>query len=208
MKLPLLTIQDAIEELKVEFSDVGTDKLTPIERIHVSTESLARILENISAMVNLSAGLTPVNRERYNIKDLIQTCYQRIRKMKSAFNWEIHLEEGVPDILFDYDLIELLFYNLAFHAMEFALPETTILIEAGQNEDNVMVSITAEGQSIPAEILEVAFENFYRYPRMSSSGLGLGLAIGKTIAEIHNGQLKVQNNPKGGMIFSFTLPIE
>ncbi len=155
---PLLTIQDAVKELKTEFVDRQNIEIAPLERIDMSSESLARILENISAMVNLSAGLTPVHRERHNIKKLISRCYERIIKLKSSYNWEINIEEKLPDILFDYDLIELLFFNLAFHAMEFALPESTIVIEAKRREGNIVISIAGEGQTIPAEILEVAFE--------------------------------------------------
>jgi len=205
---PLLNIQDAIKELRTAVPQLAETNKSIFERIDSSSASLARILENVSAMVNLNAGLTPVKREKYNIQLLIKTCCERIKKMKHPFNWSITIEANLPHIWFDYNLIELVFYNLAFHAMEFALPDSTIAIEARRSHEYLEISISSEGQSIPPEMLGVAFEKFYRFQETSSSGLGLGLAIAQAIAETHHGELKVQNLPKGGMSFSLLLPIE
>lgn len=205
---PLMSIQDAVKELKnMEIPNLNQQVVEPVDRIYISSESLSRILENISAMVNLSAGLMPVNRTLHDLRELILFCSARIKKTMHTYVWVVSLDEKLPQIPFDYDLIELLFYNLAFHAVEFALPDSSIEIEAKQSGDYIVMSISGEGQSIPPEMVDVAFEKFYRIPGSTSSGLGLGLAIAKTIAEIHNGELKVKNRPHGGMIFSLFLPI-
>jgi len=205
---PLLIIQDAIKEIKTEIPQFTDKSKNSLEVITTASTNLSRILENISAMVNLSAGLTPVKREKYQVRPLINTCCERIKKMKYPFNWSVKIEPNLPEIMFDYNLIELVFYNLAFHAMEFALPDSTIEIKASRQLEMIDISITSEGQSIPPEMLDVAYEGFYRLQDVSSSGLGFGIAIAKTIAEIHHGQLKVQNIPKGGMLFSLLLPTE
>lgn len=206
---PLLTLQDGIKQLKkgyVEPLTPGT--ISPLEVIETSSKSLSNILENISAMVNLSAGLMPIKKDKHDIKELVNRCYQQIQKSSELhYRWSLHLEETVPLIHFDYDLIELVFYNLTFHAMEFATPESAIEISAALNGDYVTLSISGEGQSIPDEFLDVAFEKFYRIPSSTASGLGLGLAIAKTIAAVHGGHLRVQNREGGGMMFILFLPI-
>lgn len=205
---PLMNIQDAVKDLKrIEFPNPTNQITQPIERIYVSSESLARILENISAMVNLSAGLTPIHRTLHDIKELVNLCAARVKKTMVNYQWNLLLEDDLPKIPFDYDLIELLFYNLAFHAVEFSPPDSAVTIELKQVGDYVEMSISGEGQSIPPEMVDVAFEKFYRIPGSTSNGLGLGLAIAKTIANIHNGELKVKNRPQGGMVFSLFLPI-
>lgn len=205
---PLLTIQDAVKELKNQSQELLEENITPLERISNACQSLSHILENISAMVNLSAGLMPIRRSKNDIKQLVQTCFERITKTEIAYNWKLKLDPDIPDLVFDYDLIELLFYNMVFHAMEFSLPESEIEIEVTQSGDYVMISVSGEGQSIPPEMIDIAFEKFYRLPGTSSTGLGLGLAIARVIAEIHGGILKVKNRPAGGMIFIFYLPVE
>lgn len=205
---PLISAQDGIKELKnAEGQKTIQDVSQTVEQIYISTQSLERILENISAMVNLSAGLTPVNRAFHDLKELINRCAKRMKKSMSTYHWKLSIEEDLPLIPFDYDLIELLFYNISFHAIEFALPESTIEIEAKQMGDHIALSIAGEGQSIPPEMVDIAFERFYRIPGSTSYGLGLGFAIARTIVELHNGVLKVKNRPQGGMIFSLSLPI-
>ena len=91
-------------------------------------------------------------------------------------------------------------------------PQGKIEIDTKRSGDFVLMSLSSEGQSIPPEMIDVAFERFYRIPGMNNKengpkGLGLGLAIAKTIAEIHRGRLDVKNRPEGGMIFSLFLPV-
>lgn len=205
---PLLTLVEAAKELKKELPDPSEEhRLSPLEKINSSTENLKHILENISAMVNLSAGITPVNKSLHDIKQLVSLCFERIQKMEHTYKWSLKIEDDIPELSFDYDLIELLFYNLLFHAMEYSFPEATIEISGKLVGDYVVLSVSGEGQTIPLDMLDVTFEKFYRLPGISSRGLGLGLAIAKVIAEVHEGNLKVKNRPGGGMIFSFYLPL-
>lgn len=210
---PLLNIQDAVKELHKEKEVEGEAKSSQfIEQISNSSKSLETILENISGMINLSAGLTPVVRVRHDLKELVRNCYEKVVNLNSNYIWALDVDEAVPSTLFDYSLIELLFYNLAFHAMEYSPPESTIQVALRQDGDFITMSLSGEGQVIPSEIVDMAFDRFYR---LSSSlpegeepkGLGLGLAIAKTIAEVHDGALRIMGRPQGGMVFTFYLPI-
>jgi two-component system sensor histidine kinase KdpD len=206
---PLLTIQDGVKELQQVESPKQNDVLEhSVELIQTSSESLHRILENIMAMVNLSAGLTPINRKKQRLEDLIQLCYETLQKTINTHQWACRIEEGIPEITFDYELVELLVYNLAFHVIEYAFPDTTIDIHTHVVGDFVIVAISGDGKSIPLELVDIAFEKFYRLPTASTSGLGLGLAIANSIAQIHGGTLTIKNRPAGGMVFSLHLPIE
>lgn len=205
---PLVTIEDTVKELKtMDNQKLSSDIFQPIDRISSSAQSLSRILENISAMVNLRAGITPVSRNLNDLKGLISVCAENIQKSIGGHKWNIVVDEHLPLIPFDIDLIGLLLYNLVFHAMEFSLPDSMIEISAKQIGDYVEISVSGDGLSIPSEMQDVAFEKFYRAPESIPSGLGLGMAIANTIAVIHNGELKIKSRPKGGMIFSLYLPV-
>lgn len=207
---PLLNIQDAIKELKkVEPYIAATNPiLHQIENIEQSSESLNRILNNIMAMVNLSAGLTPVNAKKQDLTEVIQNSCTKLKLNFSSFNWIIFIEEQLPGIYFDKELIELLFYNMIFHTIEFSIPHSQIKIEVKQIEEFLSFSCASEGQNIPEELIETVFEKFYRQQdKVAQSGLGLGIAIAKAIAEVHHGKLVVKNIPTGGVVFTAFLPI-
>ena len=67
----------------------------------------------------------------------------------------------------------------------------------------VEVAVTDNGQDLSADKLLHVFEPFYT---TKPNGLGMGLAISRSIVEAHGGQLRAENNPTGGATFTFTLP--
>lgn len=68
---------------------------------------------------------------------------------------------------------------------------------------NLEISVTDTGHGIPEEKLPRIFESFFT---TKEDGMGLGLAITRSIAEAHRGQVSADNNPDGGATFRFTLP--
>jgi signal transduction histidine kinase len=73
-----------------------------------------------------------------------------------------------------------------------------------------IVSVIDHGPGIPEKELEQVFERFYRVNNeriKSTPGSGLGLYISKMIIESHGGSIWASNNPEGGSVFSFSLPL-
>lgn len=72
--------------------------------------------------------------------------------------------------------------------------------------DNAVVTIENPGQDIPQEYLPKLFDRFYRVdPSRQGDGVGLGLAIAKSIIDIHGGTIGVSSS-NGTTIFSIALP--
>lgn len=206
---PLLTIQDAVKDLmRGEQPKKDSMVSSRLEQIEASSESLFRIIENVNAMTQLSAGLTPLNKKVNDLEELIHGCVKNIKKSTNSHQFSVRIQHHLPKISFDYNLIELLLYNLIFNAVEYSPPNSTIEVEAHLHGDHCVLSVIDEGPGIPQDKIETVFEKFYRVPGSESSGLGLGLAIAKTIAEIHGGYLKAQNRELGGSVFSLYLPLK
>jgi signal transduction histidine kinase len=70
---------------------------------------------------------------------------------------------------------------------------------------HVMVSVRDGGPGIAAEALPRLFDPFYT---TKTSGLGMGLAICRSIVTAHGGRIWAENHPDGGAVVSFTLPVE
>ena len=68
---------------------------------------------------------------------------------------------------------------------------------------SVVVAVEDSGVGIEPADLDYVFHAFYT---TKPDGLGMGLAIARSIVEAHGGQLDARNNPQGGATFSFTLP--
>jgi two-component system sensor kinase FixL len=98
--------------------------------------------------------------------------------------------------------------NLLLNAME-ALednppPRRLVTVRARPVGVTVEVTVSDTGHGIPADKLLRVFEPFYT---SKPNGLGMGLAISRSIIEAHGGRLWAENNEAGGATFTITLPM-
>ena len=81
--------------------------------------------------------------------------------------------------------------------------------DSSPSSEFVRVSVVDQGPGIPANLRETLFDRFQqiegRYARRRGSGLGLTYC--KLAVEAHGGQIWIEDNPDGGSIFNFTLPM-
>jgi two-component system sensor histidine kinase KdpD len=84
-------------------------------------------------------------------------------------------------------------------------------VSASRSGDYLEVSVADKGPGISPDRMSHLFDRFYRVKADATDGVkgtGLGLAIVKGIVEAHGGRASAENRPGGGMVFTFTLPIE
>ncbi len=77
---------------------------------------------------------------------------------------------------------------------------------------SIKFQVSDNGRGIPQEDLERIFEPFYRVAHVPNEppvpGTGLGLALAKTLVELHGGQIWAESSPGEGSVFCFTIPLE
>lgn len=86
------------------------------------------------------------------------------------------------------------------------LSDDGVIIEAGHDETTVKVRIMDHGPGIPDNYKIQVFQRFKTIDKEGVKGSGLGLAIVKRILELHDGSIKVEDNPTGGTVFVIDLP--
>ena len=206
---PLKSTQEAVNALKQELAPQKSSGTVTkeIQEIENASGSLLKILTNITAMAHLSEGLIPINKTPNNIHEVVWESCDNLKKALVNHRLELNLQDNLPLISFDFYLIQMLLYNLICNAIENSPPNTTITVEAKKNHGFLLLSVADEGDGIPEDQLSVIFEKFYRKPSASAPGVGLGLAIAKTIAELHEGTIKVENLPEKGARFTLYLPM-
>lgn len=122
---------------------------------------------------------------------------------------EVSTTSGLPLILGDRVHLQQVLLNLIMNAMD-AISDSEgvdrhVAIGAEVVTDRrVRVSVGDNGPGIPGDILERIFEPFFT---TKSSGMGVGLAVSRSLIEAHHGTLEADNRPDGGAIFRFTVPI-
>ncbi len=105
-------------------------------------------------------------------------------------------------------LLEQALVNLIDNAVKYSEAGSSVQIEAGQKNGQVVIKVTDQGAGVPKEHLSRLFERFYRVDASRSrkmGGTGLGLAIVKHIAQAHGGKVEVASTPGQGSTFSIFL---
>ncbi|MBL8012690.1 MAG: PAS domain-containing protein [Candidatus Omnitrophica bacterium] len=118
------------------------------------------------------------------------------------------LESHLPAIVGDRIQLQQVLLNLisnSLEAMEISHDSRDLLIRTSfKDVDTVMVEVKDSGSGISAEDMNRLFTHFFT---TKPNGLGMGLAISRSIVEAHGGHLDAQNNPDRGATFYFTIPI-
>jgi signal transduction histidine kinase len=121
----------------------------------------------------------------------------------------LELAPGLPEVMGDRVQLQQVALNLVLNGMD-ALREsapgsrTLVLRTARADAGTVRVDVQDSGKGIRESDMGKIFQAFYT---TKPDGMGIGLAITRSIVDVHGGRLEAHNNPDGGATFSFTLPI-
>jgi signal transduction histidine kinase len=118
------------------------------------------------------------------------------------------IADNLPQVCGEKVRIEQVLLNLLLNAMDSLQhvgPDNRHIRMAVALADDGMVdiSVSDSGPGIPPDLMERIFENFFS---TKSDGMGLGLALSRSIAESHGGKLLARNAPEGGACFHLILP--
>ncbi|NTJ67296.1 GHKL domain-containing protein [Agrobacterium rhizogenes] len=140
------------------------------------------------------------------INDVLELVRSEIRRNQILFRTE--LAGDLPLVAGDRVQLQQVILNLIMNAIE-ALAEVDaetreLLVSAAADERKVTVSVRDTGGGMPAEMLDSIFEAFYT---TKPKGMGMGLAISRSIIEAHGGTIYAAPNFPHGAVFGFTLPL-
>ncbi|QTQ35830.1 Two component system sensor histidine kinase [Aromatoleum petrolei] len=128
---------------------------------------------------------------------------------KRGMRIETELEEALPSVAADPVMIEQVIVNLVRNGMD-AMRDNpparrTVRVSTRREGDTLVVRVADNGTGIDAETGRRLFEPFFT---TKAEGMGMGLNICRSIAELHHGRLGFETNPDGGTIFTLSLPVE
>jgi signal transduction histidine kinase len=113
---------------------------------------------------------------------------------------------ALPWVLVDRPRIARVFSNLGANAVRFTPRGGRITFGAVPHRDGVRFTVSDTGIGIAPQHMPHVFDRFWRADSNSTTGVGLGLAIAKSIVEAHRGEISVDSDPGTGSSFSFTVP--
>jgi len=206
LRTPLSAITGAATTLLQQ--DVTLDRHNQhelLQTIQEEAEHLNRIIRNVLDMTRLESGAMTVNKEWQPLEEIVGVVLNRLADRLADHPVTVNLQGNLPLIPFDSLLLEQVFMNLFDNAIKYAPKQTPLELSASEYLYTVTISLADRGPGIPPGEEERIFDKFVR-GRSSGGGVGLGLAICRTIIKAHGGNIWAENREGGGAVFHFTLP--
>jgi signal transduction histidine kinase len=197
----------------IEREDLVTDAGRPlVEDILAEADRLGRLVGDLLTLASTDAtglALTLVRRP----VDLAELAAETVRGAGAlAAERGVRVAVDAPSAVVasaDRDRLVQLILILLDNAFDHSPPDGTVTVRVRRLERSAELSVSDEGQGIPAGDRERIFEPFTHLPgvrRDRAGGTGLGLAIGRRIAAAHDGTIAVDDAPGGGARFTVSLP--
>jgi signal transduction histidine kinase len=194
MRSPLAPIRTGAELLR------RSDHLPPELRavslmLERQVREITHLVDDLLDVSRITSGQVQLHREPIDLPALLNGVIESYRSLFEAARQRISISTRPELIYVDGDRVRLtqVFSNIIHNAAKYTKPKGRIQVEARMEADDVVVSISDTGVGIPTEMLGQVFELFVQLDRaheLTEGGLGVGLALARTIVELHGGSIE------------------
>lgn len=193
------------------------DRLTDAERrklaedVSEETVWLIDLVENILNMTRIGEQRLVLNKQDEVIDDIVTEAAKHTERLLRDRSFTINLPDEIVTAPMDGKLIVQVIVNLLENAVRHTPEGSEITLSAKAEGSSLVVSVADTGDGVPESIKGKLFERFVTQDNGivdGRRGLGLGLAICKTLVSAHGGTIRYEDNIPHGAVFTFTLPLE
>jgi two-component system, OmpR family, sensor histidine kinase KdpD len=164
-------------------------------------------INNLLDMARLRSGQIQLNLEWQLLEEVIGSALKSMNGTLAKHHVSVNLPENLPLLKFDAVLIERVIGNLLENAAKYTPAGSRIEIAARDAGKHIEIWVEDNGPGLPEGKEEDIFIKFERGQKESATpGVGLGLAICRSIIEAHDGTIRAESLPGSGARFVFTLP--
>jgi signal transduction histidine kinase len=215
LRTPLSSIHGYVEMLlDGDLGRLAKPQREALEIVSRSAGRLMAITRNLLDLTRIEAGTILLVLKPVDVGRLVQAVIQEYRPELLEHGHRAVVEESqdMPLALCDETRAAQIVGNLLSNAIKYTPPGGNIVLRLGRDERDgfLRVSVSDDGPGISLEDQEQLFTSFYRGQSARESGAwgaGLGLAIAKSLVELHGGQVWLVSQPGAGSTFHITLPI-
>lgn len=209
LRTPISTIVGAVDTIKESAAQLTEeDKKELINEIEIAGLRLNREVNNLLSMSRLEAGVLQPKLDWCDVNELMHTVIRNNTDSALEHEIDFKLNENLPLFRLDSGLITHVLNNVLHNALRYTPKGSTITINIQERQNRCVFSISDNGEGIEGDDMAFIFNKFYRSPKFSIGGSGLGLSIAKGFTEAHKGSIVLKNKETGGAEFVIEIPAE
>jgi two-component system cell cycle sensor histidine kinase PleC len=186
-----------------------------VQDILSSGQHLLTLINDVLDMSKIEAGKMNLRFEPVRLEELAEDAMRLIRNRAETAGLGVRIDvPALPDVDGDYRALKQVLLNLLSNAVKFT-PRGGGIVLAAESQpdalgDRIKISVTDTGIGIAEQDLARLarpFEQIESQQSKTQQGTGLGLALSKSLVELHGGTLEIESQPGIGTTVSFLLPV-
>ncbi len=174
-----------------------------------AVQRMRRLTESLLVLARMDAGEEPLQRQRFDLTELVRDCVELSRPMAWENDVEFLCDLPHVEAVGDEDRLAQVILNLASNAIHFNTRGGKVRISVTRSDNSAQIKVSDTGPGIAGQDLPHIFERFYRADKSRSKShgsSGLGLSICQSIVAAHGGSIDVHTVAGEGTTFVVTLP--
>jgi len=174
------------------------------------SQHLARMLDDLLDIGRLTAGRIALDRRPMNLGECARACVGTLRTRQEYAARDIRLQVADVWIDGDRDRIDQILTNLLSNAINHTSAEGKISLSIRAEDDRAAICVEDDGEGIAPDLLPRIFDLFVQGDQGTNrqrGGLGIGLSLVRSLAELHGGTVEAHSNGRGcGSAFKVLIP--
>jgi PAS domain S-box-containing protein len=211
IRAPLTNMRGAVERMGSDCGAINTTCTRMFAIMNQQAERLDHLVRDVLSAARLEAGEMLMQSEPISLLPVVQQVAEQMRARSGASRpIRLPTKPGLPLVFADRDRVAEVLANLLDNADKYSPPGQPVVVDVRADQAEVTVSVADAGRGLPPGALEHVFDKFFRADNSDSQsvyGYGLGLYVCRRLIEAQGGRIWAENDPRGGAVFSFALPV-
>jgi signal transduction histidine kinase len=209
LRNPLAPIVTALHLMRLRSDDTLHKERTIIER---QVNHLVRLVDDLLDVSRITRGRIELKRERIEMSEVVAKAIEMASPLLEQRQHRLDIDVRHAGLALEADAVRLaqVVANLLNNAAKYTEPHGTITVAAGREGDEIVLRVRDTGIGLSAEMLPRVFDLFVQEHQAldrAQGGLGLGLAIVRTLVDLHGGRVEAHSDGPGhGSEFTVRLP--
>jgi len=200
--------------LREMFGPLGDDRYVDyVNDIHTSGQHLLSLINDILDMSKIEAGKMQLQKEPVSLSDIVELSLRLVkaRADEKSIRLVCELDESLADLSADPRALKQVILNLLSNAVKFTPEEGSVTVRSFGLDGQLALQVADTGIGIPKEDLPRLgrpFEQIESQHSKSHQGTGLGLALSKSLIQLHGGDIQIDSELGEGTTVTVVMPFE
>jgi len=202
LRTPLTLVSAALEDLdQMKNGNLKTQK--SVETAVRNSNRLMDLINQLLEFRKAEKGVSNIVVKKINLNVFVPDFLQGFREMASNKGVTLKVSSTINDVFLwiDPDKFSMILNNLLSNAFKHSIPGGYITLSIEESDSQITIKVEDNGEGIPKQMQSKIFNRYFKLDNTSSS-TGIGLALTKSLVELHQGEIHVESTPGKGSCFN------